>query len=206
MLDDNLRTLRQWAELAPPQSIDTATTALLCIDFQLEYFAGKLPAPHGPQASTNASMLVDWADARSMPVAHIGYEDRSPGAVLFVPGSGMTDFHPAVLPKPHHKVFMKGLPSSFAETGLGEWLRERGIQTVIVTGLQTHSCISSSVRDASHQGFKIIIASDACASRNLPAYDGSGVVPHIAMHRTTLTALADRYADVFTTDEIMGMG
>ena len=57
------QTIRQMTGASAPESLDPATTALLVIDFQKEYFDGRMPIPDGAKALANARRLIDKADA-----------------------------------------------------------------------------------------------------------------------------------------------
>jgi len=48
---------------------------------------------------------------------------------------------------------------------LPELLSERGIDTVLITGVLTNICCESSARDAATLGYKVIMVADACAAR-----------------------------------------
>ncbi|HEX2949734.1 MAG TPA: isochorismatase family protein, partial [Armatimonadota bacterium] len=66
------KTLRQWAGLVPPGSLNTAKTALVLIDIQMDYYTpGKLPIPDGERVLDRAVQLREWAQAHQIPVVHI---------------------------------------------------------------------------------------------------------------------------------------
>lgn len=73
------------------------------------------------------------------------------------------------------KGFRKGIDSysAFFEndhktpTGLGGYLRERGIDDVTFTGLATDFCVAYSALDAARCGFKATVAMDACRAIDL---------------------------------------
>ncbi len=199
------QTLRQLAGLPRIQRIDPARTALLLIDFQRDYFDGALPLPDGDRAARHAVALSEMADACAMPVIHIHHVAASPAAALFAPGSAGAEAILSLVPAPHHLRVEKRLPSSFHGTGLAERLDESGIKTLIVAGLMTHACIDATTRDALHRGYGIVVAGDACASRDLPSHSGNGLIHHAAVHAATLAALADRYADVLASGEIAAL-
>lgn len=54
--------------------------------------------------------------------------------------------------------------SSFYQTDLELILRERGIDTVIITGVMTNICVRSTAHDAFFKGFNVIVPSDCCAA------------------------------------------
>ena len=85
----------------------------------------------------------------------------------------------------------KNRPSAFIQgsSGLERLLRERGRDTLIVTGTLTNACCESSIRDAMALGFHNIIISDGTATRS------------DAEHNAALTNLFSMVAGVMTTDE-----
>ena len=70
-------------------------------------------------------------------------------------------------------------------------LRDMGIDTVVVCGAETEGAVSSNARDACTAGFRVIVASDCCASADEAA------------HWTELAAIHRRFGDVHAADEII---
>ena len=133
----------------------------------------------------------DWHPAghSSFASAHPG---RKPGDVLRIgnmdqvlwPDHCVQDTHGAEL---HHeldqhrieKVFLKGVDrgiegySAFFDvehrraTGLGDFLREKGVDTVVIAGLATDYCVKYSALDALSLGFRVKVLEDACRGVNL---------------------------------------
>jgi nicotinamidase-related amidase len=196
------QTLRRMAGAQVPTKVDPQRTALLLIDFQKEYYSGNVPLPEGEAAAAKAARLVAWADRAGVQVVHVHHVAPSPKAALFTPGSDRIEPHPKLAPHAGHRRFTKTLPSSFVGTELDAFLKGKGIDTLIVAGLMTHMCVDSTARDAVSLGYKAIIAEDACATRDLPDRGAGAPVPHSEIHRASLTALADRFADVLTAAEI----
>ncbi len=198
------KTLRQWAGLVPPTSIDPAKTALILIDLQMDYFTpGKLPIPDGERVVERAQRLRDWAAEKGVAVVHIQQISPNPSGPLFAAGTGGIAIHPRLTPRAGETVLPKTLPSSFDRTELDAFLRARGIKTVILAGLMTHMCVETTARHAVPLGYSVIVASDACASRDLPSYDSGEIISHREVHRNALTAVADRFADVMPADAIV---
>ena len=197
------KTLRQWAGLIPPTSIAPRKTALILIDLQMDYFTpDKLLIPDGERVIDRAVQLRDWATGLGMVVVHI-QQLSNPASPIFAAGSAGVAIHPRLTPREGETVIPKSLPSGFDRTELHEFLHARGITTLVLAGLMTHMCVETTARAALPLGYVVIIAADACASRDLPAYDGHGIVPHQEVHRNALTALADRFADIMPTETIL---
>jgi nicotinamidase-related amidase len=194
-------TMRTISGAPATTAIDAKTTALIVIDFQLEYFEseqrGKMVIPDGPAAMKQANKLIAFADAHRMPVFHIQHVGAAGGA-LFAKDGPCFDIHPDIMPAPHHTLLQKTTASSFASTDLHGRLEAHGIKTLIICGLMTHMCVSTTARDARPRGYQVLVAGDACATRDIAAWDG-GVVPHADLHRAALTELSDSFAEIVTT-------
>ncbi len=201
-------TIRQIAGIAPVSQFDPQATALVLIDFQNEYFdgdrPGKLPLPDGMPAARNAARLVAWADRLGMPVFHVQHVGAAHGA-LFAAGSHAAQIHPLLAPSPRHRIVTKDRVASFAGTDLHAQLQALGITTLVVAGLMTHMCVSTAVREARSFGaasYRVVVAADACATRDIADWNG-GVVGHAELHRANLLALHDNFADVHNTGAIL---
>ena len=199
------KTLRQSAGLLQPEQISSAKTALILIDIQNDYFnPAALPIPQGPRVVQQSTALLDWADENSVLVIHVQHVSPNPKSPLFAIGSHGAEIHPGVSPRPEHRLVSKTMPSSFTGTGLNEILRKQNIETLILGGMMTHMCVDSTARHALHLGYKVIIAADACATRDWRSPTGD-IMPADTIHAVSLAALADRFADVITTKEICSL-
>ena len=76
--------------------------------------------------------------------------------------------------EPHsgESVYEKSASNAFMGTSLEEDLRSRGIDTLVVAGLVTDHCVSSTARMASDLGFMVTVVSDACATHERIGHDG----------------------------------
>jgi nicotinamidase/pyrazinamidase len=52
-------------------------------------------------------------------------------------------------------------------TGLGGYLRERGLRRLVMAGLATDFCVAYSALDAARLGFEVAVAMDACRALDL---------------------------------------
>lgn len=197
-------TMRTISNAPATTSLRAQTTALLVIDFQLEYFdGGKMSIPDGHAALAKAKDLIAFADAHGMPVFHIQHLGPA-GGPLFAKDGETVAFHPDILPEPHHSVVQKTTASSFASTDLHKQLQDKDIKTLIISGLMTHMCVSTTARDARPLGYQVIVAGDASATRSIDAWDG-GVVGHAELHRAALTEVSDSFAEVLATSRITSL-
>jgi nicotinamidase-related amidase len=197
----NHPTIRTIAGATAQAKIEAARTALLVIDFQNEYFSGRMPIPDGARALGNARRLTTFADQAGIPVFHIQHVTPA-GTPIFAEGGTTVQFHDELQPAAHHTVLQKSSVSVFPTTDIDSRLKAAGIKTLIISGLMTHACVAGAARDAVPLGYQVLVAEDACATRDLDAADGA-VLPHAALHRASLATIADTFGDVMTTAQIL---
>jgi nicotinamidase-related amidase len=196
----NHPTLRTLAGASAPRAVDAKSTALLVIDFQNEYFDGRLPVPNGLPALRNTQRLIAYADQRHIPVFHVQHLAPAESPV-FAEQSAAVEFHCELKPAPHHAVLQKTSVSVFPTTNLDSRLKASGVKTLIVTGLMTHACVAGAARDAVPLGYDVIVVDDACATRDLDA--PGGMIPHDVLHRSALASIDDTFGAILTTDQLL---
>ena len=66
------------------------------------------------------------------------------------------------------------------ETGLEDFLRERGIERVVITGLATDYCVKETALDAVHKGFDAVVIREGIRAVDLDPGDGDRAIAEIA--------------------------
>ena len=94
--------------------------------------------------------------------AEIG--SKGPLGRLLIRGEVGHDFVDSLRPKAGEVIIDKPGYSAFPHTPLQQVLITRGIETLIITGVTTEVCVSSTLRSAVDLGYRCITVSDACAS------------------------------------------
>ena len=197
------QTIKQLSVSAVNNALSAQGCALLLLDFQREYERdGLLPLDGFGAAAHQADRLVLAADASDIPVIHVHHVAAQANAALF--DRNGTGTIPTQKPTfgAHHVKLTKHWPSAFHDTALLQDLKQRDTHTVVLAGCMTHNCVDSTARHALHLGFQVLIAEDACATRALPAADGTAI-PSAVVQRTTLAGLADRHATVMSVNEVV---
>ena len=113
---------------------------------------------------------------------------------LLVRGEYGHDFIDELTPVSGEAIFDKPGYSAFENTELDALLRERDIEYLLIAGVTTEVCVSSTLRTAVDRGYRCTTISDACAS----AYP--------ELHEATLAMIAVEggiLGDVKTTMDII---
>ena len=128
--------------------------------------------------------------------AEIG--SKGPLGRLLVRGEVGHDFVDALRPLEKEIVIDKPGYSAFSHTTLQQVLTKRGIETLIITGVTTEVCVSSTLRTAVDLGYRCITVSDACASGDPALHEAAlamiGVEGGIFGEVATTAAVVKRFA------------
>ena len=150
--------------------------------------------------------LVDRAQAAGVPVLQVFHAEEDEGPTgPFSAKSGYVKSLEALRIQPT-EVFYKSVHSGLygrAADGrsLEQWLRDNGVQHVIVTGIRTEQCCETTTRHASDAGFKVTYALDATLTFPMVSKSGRTFFPVDLMERTELV-LAGRFATVLNADAV----
>ncbi len=178
-------------------------TALLVIDIQKDYFpGGKFPLVEPLAAAKNAYTLLQCFREHGGHHVHIQHIALKPDASFFVRGTEGSDIHDATAHFEGEPIVYKNYPNSFRETNLLEMLKEWGVERVVITGMMTHMCVDATARAAADFGFKVVVAEDACATRDLE-HNGT-VIPAEQVHKAFLAALS-WYGQVMKSEEVIAL-
>jgi nicotinamidase-related amidase len=178
-------------------------TALLVIDIQKDYFeGGKYPLVNPLAAAKKAYELLQCFREHGGQHIHIQHISLEPDAGFFIKGDSGSDIHDSVAHFEGEPIVYKHHPNSFRETKLLEMLKEWGIERVVICGMMTHMCVDATTRAAADFGFQVIVAEDACATRDLKY--GDTAIPADLVHKSFLAALKS-YGKIMKSEEIIAL-
>jgi nicotinamidase-related amidase len=176
-------------------------TALLLIDIQKDYFpGGKMELANPLEAAKKAYSILQCFREHGGHHIHIQHIAIKPDATFFVKGTEGSDIHDSVAHFEGEPIVYKHFPNSFRETNLLELLKGWGIERVVITGMMTHMCVDATARAAADFGFQVIVAEDACATRDLKY--GEMTIPAEHVHKAFLAALKS-YGQVMTSEQVI---
>jgi nicotinamidase-related amidase len=171
------------------------TPALIIVDLQNDYFPdGKMALVGMEEAAPKAHHALELFRARNLPIFHIQHISNRAGATFFLPETRGVEIHERVAPQIGEPIIQKHFPNSFRETSLYEQLQRLNVEEVVICGAMTHMCIDTTVRAAFDLGYRCLVVSDACATRNLE-FDGVAIgAPQV--QAAFMAALASAFAQV----------
>jgi nicotinamidase-related amidase len=167
---------------------------LLLIDVQRAFDDPSWPPRNNPDAERRvAELLAAWRE-HDAPVIHVRHESAADDG-LFRRGTPAFDFKPEAEPYAGEPVVDKRVNSAFIGTDLERRLREAGVTTVVVAGLTTDHCCSTTARMAGNLGFETWFVADATAAHARAEFDAETI------HRTALASLDGEFCEVVDTAE-----
>lgn len=177
--------------------LDPKKTALVVIDLQAG-IVGRETAPHTSaqviersarlakrlreKGGTVVYVRVDMANFLQLPVDTPMRDPKAPpppaAASELVPEAGFQQ-DDTLITKRHW--------GAFAGTELEQTLKDRGVDTVVITGISTNAGVESTVRQGTGHGFAFVVVEDACSSTDAAAHRFAfeNTFPRLARVRST---------------------
>ncbi len=145
--------------------------ALLVVDMLKDFVEGPFAAAGAAGLVPRVRAAVDLARCRGVPVIFIcdAHAPDDPEFALLPPhaiaGTAGAEIVPALAPGQGDRVVSKRRYSGFFQTDLEAVLRDLGVDTLALTGLQTDCCVQHTAADGFFRGFRIVILDDAVGAR-----------------------------------------
>ena len=176
--------------------------ALLLIDIQKglddeEYWGGNR---NNKNAEANAGKILQKWRELELPVYHVRHSSVNPDSKLHKNNPGFA-FKYEVNPLDDEPVITKNVNSAFIGTDLKEQLDSRGINTVVIIGITTNHCVSTTARMAGNYGYDTYVISDATATFDRIGINGENYDSEL-VHLTALASLKDEFATILNTEEL----
>jgi nicotinamidase-related amidase len=188
--------------------VNRKKTALIVIDLQNAFLepGAAFEIPEGRKAIPNIERMVRGCRKAGTPVIWTQGENSPPYGGLILAkfpviakdrvlwnGNRSFDLYSEMLqPLPSEFRLVKRKYDAFYQTDLEMLLRNLGVDTVVITGVDTCICCESTARSAFFRDMKVVFVSDSTASYNR------------TYHELTLEIIRDNFGRVMTTNEFLG--
>lgn len=178
-------------------------TALILIDIQNgfddhKYWGG---GRNNPQAETRVAEILNFWRERNAPVYFIRHDSFNPKSKLF-PGQPGNEIKTVVKPLSSEPIISKNVNSAFIGSSLKQDLDKEGIKSLVIVGLTTDHCVSTTTRMAGNYGYETYVVSDATATFDRISYDGEKI-PAEVIHKVSLASLHQEFASVLDTKTLL---
>jgi nicotinamidase-related amidase len=149
------------------------------------------------------ALLTAWR-ARKLPIIHVTNSSANPGSCFYSSRPGHR-LRPGFAPLEGEELVDKSVNSAFIGTDLDARLRRRGADEIVLLGMRTDMCVSSTARSGANLGWRVTVVGDACDCCDLTEAFGTGRISAEEAHRVHLATLADEFARVVTTAKACAM-
>ncbi len=186
-------------------SLISEKAALLLIDIQkgldeLEFYGG---GRNNPRAEEQAAVLLERWRSLGLPIFHVRHSSQNPESPLHASKKGFA-IKDVVKPFAGEPVITKNVNSAFIGTDLLDQLKQVPTKTIVMAGLTTNHCVSSTARMAGNLGFQTYVVSDAVAAFDNRDLHGNQLGAEI-MHQAALASLQEEFATVTDTAHIFSL-
>ena len=123
------------------------------------------------------------------------FRARIPALNLLTPESHWVKFDPRLPIAGDDLQLEKRHASSFHGTALDQWLTDRNVDSVVVTGLTTSGCVRATAVDGLQNNYRVVVPREACGDRDPTAheanlYDPNAKYSDVVSLASVLAALA----------------
>jgi nicotinamidase-related amidase len=174
---------------------------LIPIDMQRAFDTAPWPRRWNDRLDENGLALLAAWRAATRPIIHVRHDSVEPNSTLRpeTPGNA---HRPGFEPQGSEPLVTKSVNAAFIGTDLDLRLRRLGADTVVLFGISTDMCVSTSVRVGANMGYRVILVEDACDCFDLP--DGAdGTIAARDVHRAHIATLRHEFATVLRTADVL---
>lgn len=182
--------------------MNLSRAALLVVDVQRGFDDPVWGPRNNPEAEANiAQIIAAWRET-GRSVIHVLHDSPSSTSPLR-PGTSGNLPKAEAEPREGESVYRKTVNSAFIGTSLEADLRAAGVDMLLVVGLTTNHCVSTTVRMAANLGFKTYVVADATATFDRLGVDGR-TRPAREVQAAALSDLQEEFAILVQTKDVVG--
>jgi nicotinamidase-related amidase len=176
--------------------------ALFVLDVQKGFDDPHWGKRNNTQAEENIlKLLTEWRK-RGWEVIYSQHLSLLPNSPLNYQNKLGVEFKEIVKPLPHEVVFQKNVNSAFIGTKLESYLKEKQVKTVVITGLSTQHCVSTTTRMSGNLGYDTFLVEDAIAAYEITDHNGTYHSPE-DVQNSEVAALHKEFATIVKTKEVL---
>ena len=177
-------------------------SALLLVDIQKAFLEKDYPGiiRNNEDAEFICGKILNKWRTLDLPVIHVRHSSTNPESKLHKSKPGF-EFNDYVIPLKTEMVLTKKVNSAFIGTNLEDVLFKGNINTLVIVGMTTNHCISTTVRMSGNLGFNTYLISDSTACYNSKGLNGE-IIDCNTIYNSALASLQEEFATVIDSKEL----
>ena len=170
--------------------------ALLLVDIQKAFLEKDYPGliRNNENAEFICGKILKKWRSLDLPIIHVRHSSTNPESKLHKSRPGF-EFNDYVTPLETEMVLTKEVNSAFIGTNLENILIKSHIDTLVIVGMTTNHCISTTVRMSGNLGFDTYLISDSTACYNTKGLNGE-IIACNTIYNSALASLQEEFATV----------
>jgi nicotinamidase-related amidase len=176
--------------------------ALLLVDIQKAFLEKDYPGliRNNENAEFICGKILKKWRTLDLPIIHVRHSSTNPESKLHKSRPGF-EFNDYVTPLETEMVLTKEVNSAFIGTNLENILIKSHIDTLVIVGMTTNHCISTTVRMSGNLGFDTYLISDSTACYNTKGMNGE-IIDCNTIYNSALASLQEEFATVIDSKEL----
>lgn len=176
--------------------------ALLLVDIQKAFLEKDYPGliRNNEHAEFICGKILKKWRTLDLPIIHVRHSSTNPESKLHNSRPGF-EFNDYVTPLETEMVLTKEVNSAFIGTNLENILIKSHIDTLVIVGMTTNHCISTTVRMSGNLGFDTYLISDSTACYNTKGMNGE-IIDCNTIYNSALASLQEEFATVIDSKEL----
>jgi len=181
--------------------ISIERSALLVIDVQDSFKATpRWERRSSPRFEESVDRLVQSYRAAGLPEIFVLHTDSDPEFSIDSPYFKLMDF---LVRRDDEPRLVKNTRNAFTSTNLQELLREKGVERLVITGIQTEQCCETTTRLAADLGYDVDFVTEATMTFPIATPETGEELSTDEILRRTEFVLRRRFARIATTDGLV---
>ena len=176
--------------------------ALVLVDIQKAFLEKDYPGliRNNENAEFICGKILKKWRTLDLPIIHVRHSSTNPESKLHKSRPGF-EFNDYVTPLENEMVLTKEVNSAFIGTNLENILIKSHIDTLVIVGMTTNHCISTTVRMSGNLGFDTYLISDSTACYNTKGLNGE-IIDCNTIYNSALASLQEEFATVIDSKEL----
>ena len=176
--------------------------ALLLVDIQKAFLEKDYPGliRNNEHAEFICGKILKKWRTLDLPIIHVRHSSTNPESKLHKSRPGF-EFNDYVTPLETEMVLTKEVNSAFIGTNLENILIKSQIDTLVIVGMTTNHCISTTVRMSENLGFDTYLISDSTACYTTKGMNGE-IIDCNTIYNSALASLQEEFATVIDYKEL----